>query len=84
LRGQHIWRDEVIAERFDWGRSKQIHLLAARVFRLPKPVEIPMLEAYGGCKSWVELAEDIAIDQAHPVLNDRAFAAKMNDLTVAS
>src|ERR1041385_7814203 len=24
LRGQHIWRDEVIAERFDWGRAKNI------------------------------------------------------------
>src|SRR5213594_4248551 len=21
LRGQHIWRDEIIAQRFDWGRS---------------------------------------------------------------
>src|SRR3954470_17996590 len=24
LRGQHVWRDEVIAERFDWGRDKTI------------------------------------------------------------
>src|ERR1043166_1481058 len=24
LRGQHIWRDEVIAQRFDWGREKNI------------------------------------------------------------
>src|SRR5713101_5627440 len=30
LRGQHIWRDEVIAERFEWGRKKDIHAMAVR------------------------------------------------------
>src|SRR5580698_755612 len=24
LHGQHIWRDEVIGDRFDWGKSKSI------------------------------------------------------------
>src|SRR4026208_1633666 len=24
LRGQHCWRDEIIAERFDWSRAKNI------------------------------------------------------------
>src|SRR4051812_6082305 len=50
LRGQHIWRDEVINERFDWGRDKAIFALAVRVFRLPQAVEMPMLPAYGGGK----------------------------------
>ena len=36
LRNQHIWRDKVIAERFDWGREKRIHALAVRVFRLAR------------------------------------------------
>ena len=31
LRGQHIWRDEVIAERFDWGKSKNIFALAVQI-----------------------------------------------------
>src|SRR3984957_7712562 len=55
LRGQHIWRDEVIAERFEWGRDKAIFALAIRVHRLPQPLALPMLPAYGGCKSWVEV-----------------------------
>ncbi|HEY3914706.1 MAG TPA: DUF1802 family protein [Verrucomicrobiae bacterium] len=77
LRGQHIWRDEVIAERFDWGRSKQIHALAVRVYRLPKPIELPMRDSYGGCKSWIELEEDINTEGAQPVLDSTAFAAKL-------
>jgi hypothetical protein len=77
LKGRHIWRDEVIAERFDWGRSQQIHAMAARVFRLPKPVELPMLPSYGGCKSWIELEEEVSLAGASPALDDTAFAAKL-------
>jgi hypothetical protein len=79
LQGQHIWREEVIADRFDWGRSKQIHAMAVRAFRLPKPVESPMLQSYGGCKSWIELDEDVEIAGALPVLDDAAFSAKLED-----
>ena len=31
LRGQHVWRDEVIAERFDWGRTQNIFSILVRV-----------------------------------------------------
>ena len=77
LRGQHIWRDEVIAERFDWGQEQAIHALALRVWRLPQRVELPLLPAYGGCKSWIELADDIPTDGAIPALDDAAFAGKL-------
>jgi hypothetical protein len=35
-----------------------------------------MLPSYGGCKSWVELAEEIGVAGARPVLDDAEFAAK--------
>jgi hypothetical protein len=78
LRGQHIWRDEVIAERFEWGKSKNIFAIACRVHRLRAPIELPMLAGYGGCKSWVELEQDLATDGATPVLSDQSFAAKLS------
>jgi hypothetical protein len=83
LRGQHIWRDEVIAERFDWGREKNIHALAVRVFHLPKAVELPMLENYGGCKSWIALEQDLSLDGAMPVLSDTGFAQKLTEFREA-
>jgi hypothetical protein len=76
LRAQHIWCDNVIAERFDWGRQKNIHALAVQVFRLPHPVELPMLPAYGGCKSWCEI-DDIPTAASQPVLDDAQFAIKL-------
>jgi hypothetical protein len=77
LRGQHLWRDEVIAKRFDWGREKQIHILALRVFQLPRPIQLPIRPEYGGCKSWIELAKDLNTLSGEPVLGDKAFSAKL-------
>src|SRR6185436_10315106 len=81
LHGQHIWRDEVIAERFDWGKSKNIFAMAVRVFRLPHVVELPMRSSYGGCKSWVALEQEIGVAQAKAVLNEDQFASKLQQFT---
>jgi hypothetical protein len=83
LRGQHIWRDEVIASRFDWGRSKEIHVLAVRAFRLPEPVELPMRPSYGGCKSWIELEEEIGTGAARPALDEAAFSEQLRQFEAA-
>ena len=77
LRGQHIWREEVIHERFDWGKSRSIYAMAVRVFRLPKPLDLPIRAEYGGCKSWVELDSVISTDGAQSVLTEREFNAKL-------
>ncbi len=83
LHGQHVWRDEVIEERFDWGREKAIFALAIRVYKLPEAVELPMLPIYGGCKSWVELDREIATNGATPVLDAGEFEAKLGKFNAA-
>jgi hypothetical protein len=83
LRGQHVWRDEVIADRFDWGKNKNIFALAVRVYRLPAVTELPMLPQYGGCKSWVELDSEFATEGAVPALDDEAFARRLGEFREA-
>jgi hypothetical protein len=73
LRGLHCWRDEVIADRFSWGREANIFALALRVYRLPRVIELPVVAAYGGCKSWIELESEVSTVGAVPVLDDPAF-----------
>ncbi|MFN7140960.1 MAG: DUF1802 family protein [Limisphaerales bacterium] len=77
LKGQHIWKDEVIRERFDCGKTKNIFALAVRIFRLPGRIEIPMLSSYGGCKSWIEVDREISTEEATAVLSDDAFREKL-------
>ena len=80
LRGQHIWRDEVIAERFSWGREESIYALFLQVYVLPRAQVVPMLPVYGGCKSWIELAEDISLEGsvAIPYVGDAQFSQPSN------
>ena len=62
----------------DWSRERNVHALAVRAYRLPQVVELPMLESYGGCKSWVELANEFDTNGAAPVLPDEPFAQKLD------
>ena len=77
LEGQHIWRDEVIAERFDWGRDQGIYAMAVRVRQLAAPLDLPMLEGYGGCKSWIDLEPEMNFTSATPVLEAGDFDRKL-------
>jgi len=78
LKSQHIWKDEVIEKRFDWGGSHSICAIALRIYRLAGPAELPVLPEYSGCKSWMELAEDISTEGASPVLSDSEYELKLD------
>ncbi|CAM4262773.1 hypothetical protein FHS16_005101 [Paenibacillus endophyticus] len=83
LRNLHIWTDEFAEERLRWKKTKPLHVLVLRVYRLENPAEIANLPAYNGCKSWVRLEEEIK-QQAHiPVLNDERFQAEVDKVKQA-
>ncbi|HAM73148.1 MAG TPA: hypothetical protein DCM86_16045 [Verrucomicrobiales bacterium] len=83
LKGQHIWKDQVIADRYDWGREQNIFAIALRVYRLASPVHLPMVPAYGGCKSWIDLESDLSLEGATPVLADGAFTSRLESFRKA-
>ena len=74
LRGEHIWSDTVVEERFHRWQEDAVYALIVRVFALPDPVTLEMKESYAGCKSWVNLDVDVPINGAAPVLSNEAFA----------
>jgi hypothetical protein len=54
LREEHVWSDEVVAERFHrW--EELLHVLYVEVATLPQPISRPWDESYGGCRSWARL-----------------------------
>lgn len=77
LRGLHIWTDSFAEERLKWKRTKPLHLLLLRVYRLEQALELPMTSAYTGCKSWVELKGAPDRPAMKPVLDDEAFEAQI-------
>jgi hypothetical protein len=69
----HAWTADTVRQRFNY-RTPGLFVLTVRVFRLPQPAERPERPEYAGCKTWVELDEPVASDEANPVLGDAAFA----------
>jgi hypothetical protein len=80
LRHQHILADHVVEERFKRWSEDSVHALMVRVYELPKPVVVPELDTYAGCKSWLTLAEQVPLDGARPVLEEAAFEKRMGEV----
>jgi hypothetical protein len=76
----HIWNERFVEERLKWKPKSPLYLLLLRVWQLPQTEEIPYDEAYGGCRSWIELHRAINIDRATPVLSDRMYVDRVNQI----
>ena len=57
LESHHIWREEVVRERFEYDDAPGVHVAFVEVFRLEPVWRFPDSKSYGGCRSWVELPE---------------------------
>lgn len=80
LQGRHIWTENVLRDRFAFGREPGLHALLVRVYRRSAPARMPVRESYGGCKSWIELDEALSTDGLQPVLTDAEFATQRDEI----
>ncbi|MDF2716825.1 MAG: hypothetical protein K0R28_3750 [Paenibacillus sp.] len=77
IRDYHIWTDRFAEERLKWKRQKPLHILLLRVYKLDFPVQVPILESYSGCKSWLRLEGEFAPGSMKPVLDDARFGQQV-------
>ena len=76
LAPQHVWSPQFIHGRYDWEPYKPVSVLLLRAYRLAEPQLIPVRREYGGCRSWVELAEPMTTAGAVPALSDDNYARR--------
>lgn len=69
----HIWTHEYAESRLKWRPKKPLTVLVLRTYLLPEPVELEYRTEYGGCKSWIELSENVPAAGARPALDDASF-----------
>lgn len=69
----HIWNDRFVSDRLKWKPRQPIYLLLLRTYKLAQPQEIPYRSEYGGCKSWIDLAQPISIANSVPVFTDTEY-----------
>lgn len=69
----HIWNEHFISDRLRWKARQPLYILLLRTYKLAQVTEIPYLPQYGGCKSWIDLAQAIDVQNAEPVLSESRY-----------
>ena len=72
----HIWNERFVTERFQWKPKQPLHILLLRTYRLRETMAIAHHPDYGGCRSWLELKEEISVNAASSVLDDADYASQ--------
>jgi len=70
----HIWSESYIKARMNWMPEKPIKAVFLSVYKVPE-FEIPTKSEYQGCKSWVNINEEIQTGE--PVLSETELDSKL-------
>ncbi len=72
----HVWREEVVRERYEYDEPRGLQCAFGRVYRLDPEWTFPDRPSFGGCRSWITFPEFPAGAIAmHPVLGDAEHAS---------
>ncbi len=74
---------EALETRYRFRPDQALHVIAVRTFALPRPVTIAVTSDYIGCRSWVSIDDEIAIDGSIPALDEASLEAKIAALDAA-
>jgi hypothetical protein len=55
LASRHVYAPHVLVDRLHGRHGTALHALEVAVQILDRPLELPLLERYAGCRSWVDL-----------------------------
>lgn len=69
----HIWNEQFISDRLKWKPRQPIYILLLRTYKLA-PQTIAYSSEYGGCKSWIDITDAIALNDTQPVLTGTAYS----------
>lgn len=56
----HIWKEEIVRERFEWGDQPGLSYAVVRARQLTDPWRLKNRTSFGGCRSWFGLPSDEA------------------------
>ncbi len=76
----HIWTDDYARKRLHWRPKQPLTLALLRVYELQQPQALPVLDEYSGCKSWVELGQDVPLGLMSPALGDSEYERACDDV----
>lgn len=83
IEGAHGLDWSAVESRFRYRDRPGVQVVAVRVRRLPRVVEIPEARRYGGCVSWVALDHAVDVAGAVPTVDPLVLASRLDALGAA-
>lgn len=84
MEADHIWNERFLRMRYEYRPDLPLYMVFVRTYRLARPAEVAYDPRYAGCRSWVDLNEEIDARGAQPVLTDGEFERAMEALSRAA
>lgn len=75
----HIWNEQLTRDRLKWKPRQPIYILLLRAYKLA-PQTIAYSSEYGGCKSWIDITDAIALDDTKPVIENAAYTQLVTEI----
>ena len=76
----HIWTEAYIRMRYNYRPDLPLWLITLKTHLLPSPVQVANTRFYRGCRSWVELSEDVPIKGSKTGLEKSHFGTARDRL----
>ena len=76
----HVWTNEYAHKRLHWRPKNPLIVAFLRVYRLQNQQPIPVLEKYAGCKSWIDLDQNISLEGMSPILSDQEYTDRVDNI----
>ena len=74
----HIWTSDYASKRLHWRPKQPLTIALLRMYSLEHPQSLRFIDEYGGCKSWVELEQEVQLGKLTPVMSDEEYEAQAN------
>ncbi|PSR16435.1 hypothetical protein C8255_17815 [filamentous cyanobacterium CCP3] len=68
-----VWNEQFVAERLGWQPDRPLYSLLLRAYRWQNPLMLPRHKGYSGCRSWVDLGQEVEVDDQTPALSEADY-----------
>jgi hypothetical protein len=75
-----VWNEQFVYQRYQYRPDLPLYIVELRVYTLAEAVRIPNRPSYAGCKSWINLTEEIHAHPSQPVLTNDDYSRRSAEL----
>ncbi len=79
----HIWTKTYLDGRWTYKPDHPLLCVALRIYQDTQIYRIPTSPDYFGCRSWIDLPEELALSHSEPVMDDVNFSERLNEIDSA-